>query len=97
MKTKNPLNLLKGRDIWGAIVSLFVIILGILGAIASAFGICLACSIPLITLILSFLGISTGFLYDNNIWIISIGIIFLGISIYFFHRKRKCKTCQIKN
>jgi len=97
MKTKNPLKLLKRGDIWGAVVSLFVILLGVLGAIAGALGICIACTIPIVALILSFLGISTGFLYDNNIWIISVGILFLFLSIYFFYRKRKCKTCKIKN
>jgi hypothetical protein len=97
MKTKNPLKLLKRGDIWGATLSLFIILLGVLGAIAGALGICLACSIPIIALVLSLLGISTGFLYDYNIWIISIGILFLVISIYFFHKKRKCKICKIKN
>jgi LPXTG-motif cell wall-anchored protein len=97
MKTKNPIKLLKRGDIWGAIVSIFIIIIGALGAIFASLGLCVACSIPIIALILSLIGIGTGFLYDYNIWVISIGVIFLGISIYFFYRKRKCKTCEIKN
>jgi len=96
MKRKNPITLIKRGDIWGAIVAIFLIILGALGAIFASLGICLACSIPIVALIFSFFGISIGFLYDYNLWFISIGILFLAISIYFFYRKRKCKTCEIK-
>lgn len=65
-------------------------LLGSIGAAIAAFGLCACVLAPIFSLV-GILSIVTGFLSNNKILFLTIGILLLIISLFLYKKKNKCK------
>lgn len=82
--------------ILSGIISFFMFLFGIAGAMLAATGVCIFCVAPALAGILGLFGLSVGTLLDYNIYFLSGGFAFVLLSIYLY-RKKKCegKVCKL--
>ena len=73
-----------------AIIGAISALLGSIGAAIAALGLC-ACILAPIFSIAGIISIATGFLSNNRIYLIVIGIVLLSVSFILYKKKRTCK------